>query len=387
LTNITKRYVGFYGTDIIPSGTYKLTVNPPWGTGTVVDASTESKHYLGGMAAYIHPISQNLVAGIGIYTPSGLGASWDGTKLAFISGSRKDIEWMSKIGIVTIAPTLAFKVNDMLSFGGSLNINYGIFDISMYAGSVLVAPGVTVDLGQYTESETGWGLGATLGFLFKPSDRFSFGATFRTPSTVKFSGEAEIPNLSYLGYSRQSEMEREVTWPMWLAAGLAFKPVEKFTLTADLQWTQWSKIEKIETDYTDTAWALLMAMSEKDKMAMFWDDALQVRFGGEFQVNPSLALRAGFYVDPSPAPDRTMNILLPNYDFSVLTFGLGYAVGALQIDLGVEYLMGKERSIDFLKTYYHPLNPMYSAEWAEAMPGVYGMKILVPNISVSYRFD
>lgn len=386
LANFKAKSVGFYGTDIIPSGTYKLIVPPPYGPGQVIDAASKTKHYLAGMAAYIHPITENMVAAIGIYTPAGLGADWPSEQLAFASGNSATIEWSSKIGLVTIAPTLAYKVNDMLSFGASININYGMFDLSTYAGKTTLPPpyNTEFDLGQYSESETGWGLGATIGVLFKPHPMFSIGATFRTPSTIKFSGSASISNLVLISQPGRSDMSRDLTWPSWVAVGAAFYPIENLILTADVQYTNWQKIDEISTTYTDTIWSVLMTASGKDKMAMHWNDAFQIRFGGEYKASEALAFRAGYYFDPSPAPDRTMNILLPNYDFNVLTLGVGYNMNGLQIDVGFEYLMGKERVIDFVKTF--PLSPYFDPAFAHAMPGTYNMKIFVPNVSVSYKF-
>ncbi len=74
-----------------------------------------------------------------------------------------------------------------------------------------------------------------------------------------------------------------------------------------------------------------------------------------------------------------MNVLLPNYDFNVVTVGVGYNLGNLNIDLGFEYLMGKERNISYVDTLLDP-------DYEDAQPGKYGMKIFVPNFSVSYRF-
>ena len=392
LASFKTKAFGFYGTDIIPSGKYKLVipsfVPPPYPTGTVVDTETVTKHYLGGMAVYIHPIAENVVGAIGVYTPSGLGSDWPSQDLAFLSNQSTTIDWKSKIGLITIAPSLAYKVNDMLSLGASVNLNYGMFDTSMWAGKTLLPPAYATefDLGQYEETETGWGLGATLGVLFKPHKMFSLGATFRTASTVKFSGEATISNLVAIGQPGTSEMERSVTWPEWLAIGAAFFPMDNLTFTADIQYTHWKRIDVIKTTYTNSIWNLLMTTSGKDTMPMYWQNATQIRFGAEYKADEALSFRAGYYIDPSPAPDTTMNILLPNYDFNVLTFGLGYNLNGLQIDLGFEYLMGKERSIDFAKTYNSASNPYFLKEFEDAMPGTYNMKIIAPNISVSYRF-
>jgi long-chain fatty acid transport protein len=123
-----------------------------------------------------------------------------------------------------------------------------------------------------------------------------------------------------------------------------------------------------------------MKASGRSELSMAWQDTLQFRFGGEYQIAPGFVVRAGFYVDPSAGPDKTMNILLPNYDFKGITLGAGYALGSLTFDFGFEYLIGAERSINpaLLKT-----DPAY----AHAVPGVYRMNILTPSLAVTYRFD
>jgi long-chain fatty acid transport protein len=373
-------YFGFYGTDIMPSGNYKLTVPyPGLGNIAVVNAKTPTKHYLGGLAAFYYPVSGNLVVGIGVYTPSGLGSKWNGEDFKLISAN-KAYEWGSKVGVITISPAAAYKFNDKVSIGATFNLNYGMFNIKTHGGSteIPVYP-YTLDLGQYEENMNAWGIGATFGILVKPSEMFSLGATLRTASTIKFEGDAKMQYLSLLGLPGSSDLKRDVTWPMWLALGVAFKPIDKLTLTSDVQWTQWSKIDVMKTDFVDPYWKLMMAASGDDKRQMYWEDKAQIRFGAEYQISPVFALRAGYYWDPSPAPDRTMNVLLPNYDFNVLTFGIGYALDTLKLEFGVEYLMGRERTVDYLKVKTDP-------EWATAMPGTYNMTILVPNISVSYKF-
>jgi len=366
MARFDRKYFGFYGTDVIPSGTYRFSP---------VDAKTERKHYLSGLAAYFLPVSQKAVVALAAYMPSRLGAEWNGDNFAPITMGMSYM-WLSKVGLVTFAPALAFKVNERIYAGVALNINYGTFSMKTHAGSTTnpMPPPAELDLGQYEESLTGWGYGATLGILFKPVESLSVGATLRTASTVKFSGEATIPNLSLMGYNSTSDVEREVTWPMWAAAGVAFNPWKGLTLTADLQWTQWSKVDTIETTFKDVVWQVLMPQNRP----MHWEDTLQVRLGAEYWIK-GVALRGGYYLDPSPAPDRTMNVLLPSYDFNVITLGFGYDLDGLRLDFSLEYMIGKDRNVPADKVATDP-------EWASAMPGAYAMKVIVPNLSISYRF-
>jgi len=382
MAQFDKRYLGFYGTDVIPSGSYLLQVPAQGGLLTVVDAKTKTKHYLSGLLAYYHPINDYLVAGIGVYVPAGLGTSWDGNEFTNLSDGIA-YQWESKIGLVTISPGIAYKINDMISVGATLNINYGMFSMKRWAGNTdIPQPPYTFDLGQYEMNLKGWGFGATAGVLVKASDMLSFGATLRTPNRVKFSGDTSLSNISLLGFNESSEAETvspHVTFPLWIAGGVAFRPLDGLTLTGDLQWTQWSKLDQIELKFIDPTWDLFMTASGENKMHLEWKNALQVRFGAEYMLKENLAIRGGYYYDPTPTPDETMNFLLPTHTFNVFTAGVGYSLNGLVIDLGFEFLSGKGREVRYAEWLLDPA-------FANAQPGAYDMSIVVPNISVSYKF-
>ena len=382
MAQFDKRYLGFYGTDVIPSGSYLLQVPAPAGLLTVVDAKTQSKHYLSGLLAYYQPINEYLVAGVGVYIPSGLGSSWDGNDFAGLSNNVA-YEWESKIGLVTISPGVSYKINDMISVGATLNINYGTFSMKRWAGNTAIdQPVQVIDLGQSEMNLKGWGFGATAGVLVKASDMLSFGATIRTPNRVKFSGDASLSNVDLLGFKESSEAETvspHLTFPLWIAGGVAFRPLSGLTLTGDLQWTQWSTLDQIELKFIDPYWSLFMTATGENKMHLEWKDALQIRFGAEYWLRENLAIRGGYYYDPTPTPDKTMNFLLPSYTFNVFTLGLGYTLNGLVIDLGLEFLAGKGREVEYAKWLLDPV-------FVNAQPGAYDMSIIVPNISISYKF-
>jgi long-chain fatty acid transport protein len=386
LANIDKKYIAFYGFDVIPDMSYSLETPIP---GLQADAKSVTKHYLGGFAGYYQPISENITAGLAVYSPSGLGIEWDGADLAGITGGNSNIEWKSMFFLITIAPTMSFKVNDMFMLGFALNVNYGSFEMQRWAGSTLIpVPPYTLDFGQQNLKLTGWGYGATLGVLVKPSDMFSLGLTVRTPSKIGFSGDLEIENLDQLGaligapISSTSGAETDLTMPLWICGGIAVKPMEKLTLTFDLHWTQWSKIDEVALDIEDATWGLILD-EEDTKLAFRWEDKLQIRFGAEYQISPNFALRAGYYNDPGPAPDETRNILLPISDFTAITSGFGYNVNGIIIDF--EYIWGKSKEVPFGKTLPPALGG--DPDFQEAMPGQYGFnKLLAFDLSIGYKW-
>jgi long-chain fatty acid transport protein len=91
----------------------------------------------------------------------------------------------------------------------------------------------------------------------------------------------------------------------------------------------------------------------------------------EYQPTPCMAVRGGWYYDPAPAPDETLNILFPSSTNSVLTGGLAYTKGKFLIELAGEYLFGVERNV---------------AAADHNMPGTHEMDVLAASIGLGYNF-
>ncbi len=269
---------------------------------------------------HVGPI-ENLTFGLGVYIPAGIGAEWNGNDLKMLTGGTS-LDWKSRIAVVNISPAVAYKFNDQFSAGLAMNIYYGMLDMDA-RGS----------LGQYSESSNGFGYGVTVGLLAKPHEVFSIGATFRTKTNVTMSGSAKNGSAS-------SDFDRDVAWPMWIAGGIAFKPIDHLIVTADVQFSQWSKSEdRFITEFKATGWG-------KDTMDLEWKDATQIRLGVNYDIDENISLRAGYYFDPAPAPDKTYNINLPSIDFNTVTIGGGYKIDSFVFDAGLEYLIGKDKTID-----------------------------------------
>lgn len=353
--------LSLYFADVIPTATYQLDM-------LGIDAKTETKHYLSGSVGFFKPIADNkIVLGIYGYVPSGLGAKWNGDELLMLTkatGKGGPYEWESMLGVITVSPAIAVKLSDRFSLGASLNINYGMLTMKRPAA------------GQYEEDLSGIAVGFTLGALFKVNDKFQVGATVKTPFDVKLSGDATmagIPAISAM-IPTESPAEREASWPIWAGLGFAYKPSDKLTLTADFQYTNWGAMTDIPISYENTSWALLF--NEASRFELQWQDALQIRFGLQYMLSETFALRCGYYNDPSPNPKRdllnTHNILLPETSYNFATFGLGIISGKLKIDAAVEYGFGSD--ITILPAEVHP---------TAGMMGTHGVNILAAGVAVT----
>jgi long-chain fatty acid transport protein len=363
LTQIKEPQLAFFGTDIIPKPTYQYDLSiPALGVNIDIDTKAKLKHYLSGGLGFIKPVSEKVVLGVYAYVPSAVGATWKGEELAPITNNFP-IEWKTLLAIVTISPTVSVQVTDKFSIGASLNINYGTLDLKR----------PITDYGQYLEDLDGLAVGATLGLMYKPTEKLSFGFTYKTPFTAKLTGKSQVPALAQAGLPTEDDSEREATWPMWIATGIAFKPNEKLTFTADVQYTNWKEMTVIPVTFYSDLWKSVIG--ERGNFELKWKDAVQLRAGMEYKVSDRLALRAGYYYDPHPSPIETHSILLPEITYNWITAGIGYHTERINLDLAVEYGMGKDEYVSDA-----------IADPKAGMPGTHGMDILVPNIALTIKF-
>ena len=366
---------GFFVNDLIPTNTYSLEILIP--EVPDIDAKTKTSHYLGMLGGFYMPVSSKVVLGLGVSTPSLYGTKWTGDDFTGLAGGASYI-WMSKVAVLSLSPMVAVKLSEAVSVGAAINFNHGVFNLKKPAGTSVYPPQIDTplaaglaDLGQYEETMNGWSFGATLGLLVKPIEDLSVGLTVRTPSTMSFNGSALLSYASLYDIPDTSELVRDMPWPLWIAGGVSFRPFERLLLSADVHWTQWSKLDQLTTDYLDPVWADLAAVDGRDVLVLDWQDTTQIRFGLEYTLNATTALRAGYYHDPAPGPESTLNVLLPTHTFEAFSIGIGKTVGDLQLDFGLEYMAGNTRT---------------APDTPDSMPGTYGAKMVVPTVSVAYKF-
>jgi long-chain fatty acid transport protein len=354
LAQITKASFSLYGADILPYGTYKFDT-------AGVDAKQTFKHYIIPGLGYFQPLGEKLVVGVYVYAPSGAGAVYAGEDLANLVEGVYD--WNSKLGIFTISPSIAYKVSDKILIGATVDINYGMLKMAQPVEG----------LGQYSEDLKGWAASGTLGLLVKPVKEFSFGVSYKFPFTAKLKGQVDIPAAEGFGLPASDTGTRTATWPTWLAGGIAFKPTEKLTITADVQYTNWKKLQTIPVTFTDPGWEKFFAAGAAYQL--LWKDTFQYRFGAEYWISSSFALRAGYYIDENPGPIETQNILLPEFKYNWFTAGFGYNSNKFVIDAAIQYGVGGDITVPL--TAYIP---------GQNMPGVHGMSMWVPSLNFTYKF-
>lgn len=355
LTQLTAPTIAFFGSDVIPAGKYQFDL-------LQINAKSVTKHYMSPGLGFFKPISDKVVMGVYAHVPSGTGIKWSGQELKNLSGGKAFV-WDSLVGLVNISPAIAVKLTERFSVGATLNINYGLLKLKRPIPQV----------GQYEEDISGWEVGGTFGMLYKASKKLSFGVTYKTPVSTRLIGTVKIPGAALLGLPASDDAERSAIFPMWLAGGIAFKPNEKLTFTADVQYTNWKDMQVIEMLFYNEGWKTYFQTPANFELK--WKDTIQLRAGMEYKVSNALAIRAGVYHDPTPGPERTQNIMLPEITYNFITFGMGYKTKHITMEFALEYGFGKDKDIS-----------LSEADPKAGMPGIHQLDVFVPTISLTYQF-
>ncbi len=149
------------------------------------------------------PISEGsyIYFGGGMYATSGMGVDYPQTTYSPASiptiggapGSTLQFRGYSDIALFQMAPAVAFKVNDQLSVGAALNIGYmstAFQQQIVYKGSKttnLSAPNYTnnevLNGVNMSRSASAFGVGVTLGVLYKVNPRVTVGASYISEQT------------------------------------------------------------------------------------------------------------------------------------------------------------------------------------------------------------
>jgi long-chain fatty acid transport protein len=128
--------------------------------------------------------------------------------------------------------------------------------------------------------------------------------------------------------------------PATFALGAAYT-MGRLTVEADADWTFWHSFNSLPVTIKDQRPPVLVS-TESPKS---WNDVVALRLGAEFRVTDPLALRAGFYYDPTPVPAETLGPELPDATRLNYTVGAGYKVGPWTIDGAFMYIDKKDRTV------------------------------------------
>ena len=250
--------------------------------------------------------------------------------------------------IYALGVAYAMKIFPRLSFGFTLNFWEDFLDDNEWTKKTreteqrtfpLFPEPVLIDRRQ-KETFSFSGFNFNLGLLWNVTSKLTLGAVFRSPFTadldyrLDFEGTARSISGVLLDDAKDTFREdQDLDMPMSYGVGMAFRPSDQLTLSADVSRTHWQDFILEDEDGNKTSPISGLPKSQSDV-----DPTIQVRLGAEYLlIRPKfvIPLRGGLFYDPVPAegsPD----------DFYGLSIGSGISIRRASFDIAYQYRFGRD---------------------------------------------
>lgn len=317
-----------------------------------------------------------LRAGIGLYSPFGLGLAYDDEW----QGRYHTIE--SKLRTINVSPTVAFSATPGLSFGASLDIQYAEARLeqavdfgAICVGQMTVAlgdqaaaiaacgasgmvPGATASDGRQVLKGDNWAYGISLGFAYQPGPRTRVGAVWHGPVRHEMSGQSDfdvpagLPAPIAAAFS-DSDGDVTIELPEAASVSLSHALSDRLTLLADYTWTGWERFDELRVKFAN---GLPDAVTPQD-----WNNAGRYSLGLNYRLNPAWLLRAGIAYDETPIPNAELRTpRVPDADRVWYTAGFNWAPQeALSLDFAYAYIPAGDVPSNNTDSLGHTLDGTY----------------------------
>jgi len=283
-------------------------------------------------------INDRLWIGMSANAPFGLGVSFPRTWAG--AGYAQD----SKLATYNFAPSVAFKINDWISVGAGVQVQY----MSVSYDTLTTA----FPVGWGTLGGSGWGFGWTAGVTLTPLPKTQIGIGYR--SAIDQDINATLSMSSTVPGSTPGSVNLTLKLPDMITVGLRQGIGDRFTLLAGFEWSNWSRIG---TAYLYGPSGSATIGGTAIKFPFEYSDGYYYSLGGEYSLDPSLTLRAGIAYEKSPISDGVRTPRLPDDDRMWYSAGLSYKVphfDGLIFDLAYTYIDVKNAPINISSTSGSP---------------------------------
>lgn len=263
-------------------------------------------------AFYAQKVNDDLYAGIGLYGNYGLGidfGNWSGDRLI-----KK-----STMVAMTLSPSLAYKLSDRVSVGGSVNVNYGFLSLTR-----------NVDGNDEKEKDHDWAMSYRLGLLMELTDQTRAGISWTSKTEYDFDidGKARFPNLPNVEYDLP--ISAQVRAPQQIMLSLVHDINKQWSVMGDLGWQDWSQFGAPQ---------ITVVGQEVDKSSRL-KDSWHTALGVQFRPTEQWRLNAGVAFDSTVYNSQSdVALTLPTGDEWRFATGAQYQITPQSnIGVAVSYL-------------------------------------------------
>ncbi len=282
-------------------------------------------------------ITPNIKYGFGVSMPFGLHTQYNGDWVGRYQALKSEIKSYN------LNPSLAYKVNDRVSFGAGFNAQYINANLTKAIDFGLLSGGVPQSAdGAVGVSGNSWAYGYNLGALFQFPTDTRVGIAYRSMVHQTLEGSASFTNvpaaLSADPRFANNKMTAGVTLPDSLSLSAVQEIGNKWELLSDVTFTRWSHFEQL---------AIVLANGQTSVTMENWRNTIRGSLGASYRYSDSLKLRGGAGFDQSPVRNAFRTAAIPDNHRKILATGANYKVSKVDsVDFAYQHLFVNDSSIN-----------------------------------------
>ena len=285
--------------------------------------------------------------GGGVFALAGAYSDWEDKIKDPVTAADIEASIFSIIMLMDFNVSIAKRITDKLSLGVGLDLLYAKLQGNIEKDYMNSNDPGQPDYSFGIDAEAdGMGLQGTIGFLYKFSPKWSLGGMFRTGAKFDLNGDLSAEQTFYgpdgqplMSLEEKSNHYHEFVFPPSWGVGIAYKPTQTLTLTADWQRFDWTEFKWPfgELHYENEGTLLKNTVREAN-----WSAADSYRFGLEYKYNKRLTLRGGYFIDDSGMPEENEDLTTPfcGDPIQFANVGFGYQWDVWNLDLMIGTMWG-----------------------------------------------
>lgn len=276
----------------------------------------------------------------------------------------------NRIFDVNVQGSIAYRVNEWLTLGAGVNVNY--IDAKL-TNAQFVSP-VPPQNNLYAQvNGDDIGIAYNLGALFTLAPGTTLGIGYRSGTNQNLDGDLAI-SLANIVTLQQVPASAAIDLPAQVTASFRSQIDPKWTVLGTVEWTDWSSIQQIVVK--------ALGVQPVSTIDLKWNDGWFFSGGVEYQWDPKLALRAGIAYELTPVPDSTRSPRLPDTNRLWLSAGMTYNfTNQLSMDFAYSHIFGETAPI--MLTQLDPANLARGNLIGQVTDGY----VDIVSVALRYKFD
>jgi len=279
--------------------------------GAVSEKTKNPVFAIPGFSAAVPLTEGKYAIGLSSYIAYGRSVEWKDTGYFAQNG----LSYAGSMTVADITPNVAMRITDSLSAGIGADIYCGAVKQWTYPPP----GGVKSRL-----SAEGEALGWNAALTWKMTEKQRIAATYRSPVTIKYSGENRYSGLM----NGKSDVHAKIEYPTIIGLAYGIELTDTLRTEINGEWLDFSQYETLTLH--DSAFG---TKTIPQRLKETWTAGIGL--GWDFV--PQWTLRSGFMYLKNPTPDDTYGPLGPDEDQGVISIGLGYEGDHHTFDIGYAY--------------------------------------------------